>query len=65
MISQTCKYKVKQKDCEYTCGSYAFNLHKEGINQGDYCDRHYWEARARRAEEYIAHHYSPSEETKV
>lgn len=25
------------------CGSYAFNLHQEGVDQGELCDTHYWE----------------------
>jgi hypothetical protein len=33
-----------------TCGSFAFNLGRVGINQGDLCDAHYWQARALRAE---------------
>lgn len=36
------------------CGSYAFNLRKEGIDQGNLCDRHYWETRARAAEARLA-----------
>jgi hypothetical protein len=28
------------------CGSYAFNLHNDGIKQGDLCDVHYWQDRA-------------------
>jgi hypothetical protein len=28
------------------CGSYAFNLYKEGIDQGDLCDVHYWKKQA-------------------
>ena len=32
------------------CGSYAFNLYKEGIDQGGLCDVHYWQGRAHRAE---------------
>ncbi len=32
------------------CGSYAFNLYKEGIDQGNLCDVHYWQGRANRAE---------------
>tara|TARA_R110000868_G_scaffold47713_2_gene155993 strand:- start:500 stop:838 length:339 start_codon:yes stop_codon:yes gene_type:complete len=32
------------------CGSYAFNLYKEGIDQGGFCDVHYWQGRAHRAE---------------
>ena len=25
------------------CGSYAFNLYKKDIDQGDLCDVHYWQ----------------------
>ena len=32
------------------CGSYAFNLHKDNIDQGSLCDVHYWQGRALRAE---------------
>lgn len=32
---------TEAKRCK-TCGSYAFNLDKEGINQQDLCDVHYW-----------------------
>ena len=32
------------------CGSYAFNLHKDNIDQGSLCDVHYWQGRAHRAE---------------
>ena len=32
------------------CGSYAFNLYKEDIDQGGFCDVHYWQGRAHRAE---------------
>ena len=32
------------------CGSYAFNLYKENIDQGGFCDVHYWQGRAHRAE---------------
>jgi hypothetical protein len=32
------------------CGSYAFNLHKDDIDQGALCDVHYWQGRAHRAE---------------
>ena len=32
------------------CGSYAFNLYKDGIDQGGFCDVHYWQGRAHRAE---------------
>ena len=27
----------------YECGSYAFNLRSSGINQGSFCDVHYWQ----------------------
>ena len=37
----------------FNCGSYAFNLYKENIEQGDYCDQHYWEDRAMKAEALI------------
>ena len=32
------------------CGSHAFNLYVEGIDQGGFCDVHYWQGRAHRAE---------------
>jgi hypothetical protein len=32
------------KQCK--CGSYAFNLYKEDIDQGDLCDVHYWKDKA-------------------
>jgi len=32
------------------CGSHAFNLCAEGIDQGGFCDVHYWQGRAIRAE---------------
>jgi hypothetical protein len=32
------------------CGSYAFNLYKEGVDQGGLCDVHYWQDRAHKAE---------------
>lgn len=28
------------------CGSYAFNLYKDGIDQGSLCDVHYWQTKA-------------------
>lgn len=33
----------------FNCGSYAFSLYKENIEQGDYCDHHYWENQAKKA----------------
>ena len=40
------------KQCK--CGSMAFNLAQEGIDQGDLCDSHYWQDRAERAFALIA-----------
>lgn len=40
-----CKFKQGQ----FNCGSYAFNLYKEGIDQSDYCDHHYWQDQAMKA----------------
>jgi hypothetical protein len=37
------------KQGNYNCGSYAFNLYKEDIEQGSYCDRHYWQDQAQKA----------------
>jgi hypothetical protein len=37
------------KNC-IKCGSHAFNLYAEGIDQGGFCDVHYWQGRAHRAE---------------
>lgn len=28
------------------CGSHAFNMALEGVNQGAFCDRHYWQRKA-------------------
>lgn len=44
-MNKQCKFKVGK----YNCGSYAFNLYKEQIDQGDRCDRHYWQERAMEA----------------
>jgi hypothetical protein len=32
----------------FNCGSYAFNLYMDDIDQGDLCDVHYWQAKAQR-----------------
>ena len=40
-----CKYEVGPGR---NCGSFAFNLHKEGIDQGRLCDVHYWQTRCQR-----------------
>jgi hypothetical protein len=49
MMNKQCKFKVGK----YNCGSYAFNLHKEQIDQGDRCDHHYWQDRAVKAEALV------------
>ena len=41
--------RCKFKQGEFNCGSYAFNLYKEDIDQGDYCDHHYWQDQAMKA----------------
>ena len=35
------------KNC-IKCGSHAFNLCAEGIDQGGFCDVHYWQTKAQR-----------------
>ena len=44
-MNKQCKFQVSK----YKCGSYAFNLYKEKIDQGDYCDHHYWQDQAIKA----------------
>jgi hypothetical protein len=41
--------RCKFKQGKFNCGSYAFNLYKEDIDQGDYCDHHYWQDQAIKA----------------
>ena len=46
----------EQKRCKFPielrrCGSYAFNLHQDDIDQGDFCDKHYWEDKFHSAEQ--------------
>jgi hypothetical protein len=45
-MSKRCKHV--EQDGFHTCGSYAFNLYKDGIDQGDLCDVHYWQNKAQR-----------------
>jgi hypothetical protein len=61
-MNKRCEYK---DGLGYRCGSYAFNLYKEKIEQGDRCDRHYWQdqamkaaAQEREACAKVADHYS-------
>lgn len=41
-MSERCKFKLGE---DSNCGSYQFNLHQQGIEQGTLCDVHYWQAR--------------------
>ncbi len=36
------------------CGSYAFNLHQDGIDQVDLCDVHYWQSHSERLQAELA-----------
>ena len=44
-MNERCKHIQKNG---FRCGSYAFNLYKDDINQGDLCDVHYWQEKAQR-----------------
>jgi len=44
-MNERCKHVEKNG---FNCGSYAFNLYKDGIDQGNLCDVHYWQAKAQR-----------------
>ena len=44
-MNKRCKH-IRQDG--FNCGSYAFNLYKDDIDQGDLCDVHYWQAKAQR-----------------
>jgi hypothetical protein len=44
-MNKKCKH-VEQNG--FNCGSYAFNLYKDDIDQGDLCDVHYWQEKAQR-----------------
>ena len=45
-MNKRCKHI--EKDGFHRCGSYAFNLEKDDIDQGDLCDVHYWKNKAKR-----------------
>ena len=45
-MNERCKHI--EKDGFHTCGSYAFNLWKDDIDQGNLCDVHYWQNKAQR-----------------
>lgn len=38
-----CENRIGSYEINRACKSQAFNLHKEGIDQGDYCDACYFE----------------------
>jgi hypothetical protein len=44
-MSKRCKH-IKQNG--FNCGSHAFNLYMDDIDQDDLCDVHYWQAKAQR-----------------
>jgi hypothetical protein len=46
MAERRCTFKCG----DWNCGSYQFNLYKDDIDQGGFCDVHYWQGRAHRAE---------------
>jgi hypothetical protein len=41
--------RCKFKQGKFNCGSYAFNLYKDDIDQGDLCDVHYWQEKAQKS----------------
>jgi len=45
-MNERCKHI--EKEGFHTCGSYAFNLWKDDIDQGNLCDVHYWQNKAQR-----------------
>jgi len=46
-MTKQCTYKDKDG---ISCNSFAFNLSRDGIKQGKFCDKHYWQDRALKAE---------------
>jgi hypothetical protein len=44
-MNERCKHIGKDG---YRCGSYAFNLYKDDIDQGELCDVHFWQTKAQR-----------------
>ena len=44
-MNERCKHIGKDG---HRCGSYAFNLYKDDVEQGDLCDVHYWQTKAQR-----------------
>lgn len=52
-MSKKCKHTRIRDGYEILCGSYAFNLWQEDIDQGELCDRHYWQGRTEQAEAHL------------
>ena len=46
-MNKRCKHI--EADGFHYCSSYGFNLKKDGIEQGDLCDVHYWQDQAMKA----------------
>lgn len=53
MNGERCNFVTCEKN-GWHCGSYAFNLERDGIEQGGFCDVHYWQSRAEAAENVLA-----------
>jgi hypothetical protein len=49
-MTERCKHIGKDG---YRCGSHAFNLYKDDIDQNELCDVHYWQERALKAEDKL------------
>jgi hypothetical protein len=60
MKPQRCEYKRGA----YKCGSFAFNLRHESIDQGKTCDKCYWETRALAAEAVLDERYRSKAELR-
>jgi hypothetical protein len=50
-MNQRCTFV--ESDGFHHCGSYAFNLQRDGIDQGTLCDVHYWQARVAELEYHL------------
>ena len=51
-MTERCNF-IERKRGGFNCGSYAFNLAREGINQDGLCDTHYWQVRCEKAESQL------------
>jgi hypothetical protein len=50
-----------ESDGFHHCGSYAFNLQRDGVDQGTLCDVHYWQARVAKLEDLVVREVDPME----